>query len=254
MEKPITFTNEGQQLIGILHTPEDKGTHPGVLLLHGCTGNKSESHWIFVKLARTLCEAGFAVLRFDFRNSCDSAGTFEKMTISGEISDGLRALDVLSEQGGSDAGRIGILGLSLGGCVAACVAGRSSRVRSTVLWAPVGRPEEDFQKLIDERYVPIKRFPIEQGGFRFGQAFYDELPKIHPQREICATQGPVLIVSGSEDKSVSPLRAVEYQEILLDHDIPCERILIEEADHTFTQSVHESMAIQEAIRFFLATL
>ncbi len=254
MEKPITFTNEGQQLIGILHTPDDKQTHLGVLLLHGCTGSKSEGHWLFVKLARSLCEAGFSVLRFDFRNSCDSEGTFEQMTLSGEISDGLKALDVLSEQTAIDPERIGILGLSLGGCVAACVTGRSKNVKSTVLWAPVGKPDEDVQKIIDERYVTINEFPIEQGGFRFGHAFYEELPKIHPQREILSTQGPVLVVCGSKDKSVSPLRSEEYQEILEDHGIPCERILIEGADHTFTQSAHERMAIEETVRWFGETL
>ena len=243
MENPIVFKNHGQQLIGILHTPDDKKTHPAVLLLHGCTGSKSEGHWLFVKLARSLCEAGFSVLRFDFRNSCDSEGSFEHMTLSGEISDGLKALAVLSEQAGTDPERIGILGLSLGGCVAACVAGRSRNVKSTVLWAPVGKPDEDFQRIIDERYVAMDDFPVEQNGFRFGCAFYEELPRIHPQREILQTQGPVLVVCGSKDKSVSPLRSEEYQEILQDHGLRCERILIEGADHTFSSVAWEREAI-----------
>ena len=254
MENPIAFTNEGQQLIGILHIPDDDGTHPGVLLLHGMTGSKSEAHWLFVKLARGLCEAGFVVLRFDFRNSCDSEGIFEQMTISGEISDGLRALDFLGERPEADSERTGILGLSLGGCVAACVAGRSPNVKSTVLWAPVGKPSEDFQKIIDERSVSIDDFPVERDGFRYGRAFYEELPRIHPQREIRLTKGSVLVVCGSEDKSVSPLRSEEYQVILEDYGLRCERIVIEKADHTFTHSEHERMAIEEAVRWFKETL
>ena len=46
MERPVTFVNEGQQIVGILHVPEGGGPHPGVVLFHGCTGSKSEDHWL----------------------------------------------------------------------------------------------------------------------------------------------------------------------------------------------------------------
>ncbi len=254
MEIPVTFKNEGQQIIGIMHIPDGDGKFPGVILFHGCTGNKAEAHWIFVKLARRLCEEGFCVLRFDFRNSCDSEGSFENMTISGEISDGLRAVDFMKGRDKVDPDRIGILGLSLGGCVAACVAGRSRDVKTVVLWSAVGRPEEDFGRLLRDRRIEPTEFPVEVNGFLFGRDFWEELPYVHPLKEIRLVRGPVLIISGSEDRSVSPRRSEEYQEVLEEYALRCERIVIEGADHTFTGVEHERLVIEETVNWFKRTL
>lgn len=254
MERPITFTNEGQQIVGMLHVPEGEGPHPGVVLFHGCTGNKSEDHWIFVKLARRLCREGFAVLRFDFRNSCDSEGDFEEMTISGEISDGLRSLEWFSGRPEVDEKRIGLLGLSLGGAVAACVAGRSPLVRSLVLWSPVSRPKETFERLMAVKGVELDEFPVEYMGFRFGRAFWEELHRIKPLREIRLVKGPVLIIHGSEDRTVPPMASEEYQEVLESYRLPCERVVIEGADHTYTGTDYENLVIEETVTWFRRTL
>ena len=132
MEKPVVFHNHRQQLIGMLHTPDKVETScPAVVFFHGFTGTKVEPHRIFVKTARRLASAGFYALRFDFRGSGDSEGDFSEMTIGGEVSDAIRSIDVLTEVESVDVGRIGVLGLSMGGCVAACVSGQDTRVQST---------------------------------------------------------------------------------------------------------------------------
>jgi len=43
--KPVTFKNEGQQIIGVLHIPDNIKPNekvPGILM-HGFTGNKIEA-------------------------------------------------------------------------------------------------------------------------------------------------------------------------------------------------------------------
>ena len=73
--KPVTFKSEGQQIIGVLHIPDlhipDNIKHnekvPGIIMLHGFTGNKIEAHRLFVKISDSLSKSGFIVLRFDFR-------------------------------------------------------------------------------------------------------------------------------------------------------------------------------------------
>ena len=64
-ETPITFSNHGQQLVGMLHLPDGPGPHPAVIFYHGFTGDRVENHVIFVKMARRLAAAGHAALRFD---------------------------------------------------------------------------------------------------------------------------------------------------------------------------------------------
>ncbi|HIE24547.1 MAG TPA: alpha/beta fold hydrolase [Anaerolineales bacterium] len=49
------------------HSPDTDERVPAVLICHGFAGNRVESHFIFVKVARRLANAGFFVLRFDFR-------------------------------------------------------------------------------------------------------------------------------------------------------------------------------------------
>ena len=120
IERPIVFYNKEQHLNGVLHSPANSDALcPAVVLFHGFTGTKVEPHRIFVKTARELTALGFYALRFDFRGSGDSGGDFSEMTISGEISDAIKSIDVLTAMQGVDPERIGILGLRMGGGVAA---------------------------------------------------------------------------------------------------------------------------------------
>lgn len=45
-------------------------------MLHGFTGNKTETHFLYTRLARQLATQGIAALRFDFAGSGDSQGEF----------------------------------------------------------------------------------------------------------------------------------------------------------------------------------
>lgn len=137
MEKPVVLENLGQQMIGMLHLPEVPGPVPAVAIYHGFTGTKIEPHRIFVKMARALNALGIAAVRFDFRGSGDSEGDFADMTVTGEISDAVKILDFLAGLPEVDASRLGILGLSMGGAVAATVAGIDERVKSLTLWSAV---------------------------------------------------------------------------------------------------------------------
>jgi len=69
MERLIAFRNQGQRLYGMLHRPEGVAIAPAVVLCHGFTGQRIESHRLFVKMARDLAAHGIAALRFDFRGS-----------------------------------------------------------------------------------------------------------------------------------------------------------------------------------------
>jgi len=241
MEQPITFLSHGQQVLGILHVPDVEGPVPGVVLCHGFSGTKSEAHFIFVKLARRLASEGMAVLRFDFRGSADSEGEFEDMTISGEIADARGAVEFLAEQPGVDRERIGIVGLSLGGCVAASVAGQSSLVGATVLWSPVADPDVQFARF----HESATRFPHEfSPGMLLGRAFVDELIHVDPVSALTKTRGPVLILHGSSDQAIPCEQSQAYKQALDDAGVPCEREVIEGADHTFS-GVHDERRVIE---------
>ena len=257
MERPVVFYNQGQQLNGILHSPTNCETPcPAVAFFHGFTGTKVEPHRIFVKTARELAAIGFYVLRFDFRGSGDSEGNFSEMTIGGEISDAIKSIDVLTAMPGVDPERIGILGLSMGGCVAAFVSGQDARVKSTVMWAPLSDDPPDRKNEILER---VKNTPTPEeialaNPNIVGKAFYEELPKISPSATIQAFTGALLVIHGSGDDVVPVSHGKRYHELMSERDAPTELEIIDKADHTFNTVAWEQTVIAKSVAWFQKTL
>jgi len=255
MERQVVFENSGQKLYGMLHLP-DGVAKPGVVaFFHGFTGTKIEPHRIFVKMARELMTHGIAALRFDFRGSGESEGDFVDMTVEGEISDALKSLDFLQDQPELDRHRIGVLGLSLGGLVAACVAGREARVKSLALWAALGLVEE--VTLWDEEYQEAAQQQLTERGFidregnLMGAAFIEGLSRIRPLEELAGYQGPALIIHGTEDEALDLRNALAYQKGIPGRK---ELHLVEGADHTFDSHEWEREVIEVTRDWFLETL
>jgi len=251
MQKPLYFENEGQLIAGTLHVPEGKGPHPAVIFCHGFTGNKGETHFLFVKTSRELARRGIASLRFDCRGSGESEGEFDEVSPSGEISDARRALDVLAKQPGIDQGRLGVIGLSLGGLVAACVAGREPAIRSTVLWAAaceLWQPEDKSRKQMKSRgWSDI-------GGLKLGAGFFKDFGKIDPIREIAASKSAVLIIHGKGDQIVPFNHAERYYAAVHVRGRKAKVVLLDGVDHTFNRVDWEAKVIKTSAEWLGKTL
>jgi pimeloyl-ACP methyl ester carboxylesterase len=75
MTEIVNFSSQGWKLHGIVHTPAGKPERRvGVILLHENINTKFGTHQVFRQLADSLAQAGFFVLRFDDRGTCDSPG------------------------------------------------------------------------------------------------------------------------------------------------------------------------------------
>jgi uncharacterized protein len=121
----LEFANRaGYWLRGMIHHPDRHPDQhaggpaadppPGVVFFHGFTGDRMESHWLFVKFSRALALAGVASLRFDFFGSGESEGEFQQATLESEIADAEDAVDFMRREGDIGSNRLGLLGLSLG--------------------------------------------------------------------------------------------------------------------------------------------
>ena len=73
-EIPKVFTCEGEELLGILHLPEEVKSEKAVLIVVGGPQYRIGSHRQFVHLARYLALQGVPVFRFDYRGMGDSGG------------------------------------------------------------------------------------------------------------------------------------------------------------------------------------
>lgn len=88
-EQAVVFDCEGERLVGIVSMPMAAGAEvklaidTGVVIIVGGPQYRVGSHRQFLRLARSLAGAGYAVMRFDVRGMGDSSGElrgFEHIT------------------------------------------------------------------------------------------------------------------------------------------------------------------------------
>jgi len=256
MIRPITFTNDGEQIIGILHVPDNlkKGEKaPAIAMFHGFTGHKSEAHRFFIHVARALCNAGYIVLRFDFRGSGDSDGEFEDMTVSKEVSDASQAIDFLSDLAVTNQKKIGVIGLSMGGRVAAILASKDKRIKFVILYSAalsslkekfLGRlKKEDLKKLEKGEAVHIGN------GWYLKKGFFETIDSPVPLEVLDKIEVPVLIIHGDSDDIVSLDDAQRGYRILKKLHSKNELYIIKGGDHTFTRKEHTQKVIDKTLNW-----
>ena len=73
IEQAVVFGCAGESLVGVLSVP-DQAFDTAVIVIVGGPQYRVGSHRQFVLLARMLAQAGYAVLRFDYRGMGDSGG------------------------------------------------------------------------------------------------------------------------------------------------------------------------------------
>jgi dienelactone hydrolase len=183
---------EDTELDGILHLPEASAIG-GAAVLHGYGGDPDQPH--IVATCEALANAGVAALRFAYRDHQPP-----KMTLATSLADAAGAVRVLKAHP-SVPERLGVVGFSFGGTVAALVAARDSRVRAAVLAAAPAQVGDD--------------------------------PKWKPLAELSRTRARVLLVWGSRDNQVPFENAERYAAVLSQARVPNRIVTIEGGDHDF---------------------
>ncbi|HKS96438.1 MAG TPA: alpha/beta fold hydrolase [Terriglobia bacterium] len=252
MENLVEFQNwSNRWLRGMIHRPSRVRTRrggPSVVFFHGFTGDRMESHWMFVKCARALAQAGIASLRFDFYGSGESDGQFADVTLRGEIADAAAAVEYFRRQKGIDPDRIGLLGLSMGGAVAASIAVQSG-ARALVLWAALAHPT-DLRALAaaNTKPVPGMEGAQEYAGHLVSSRFLDKLEQVVPLKAISGFTRPTLIIHPEKDEYL-PLNHPEDYFQAVGATVK-EKVIIPGADHTFSSVVWERDVISRTVDWF----
>jgi uncharacterized protein len=134
-EAEVTVLNpvDGVTVAGTLTLPPGAGPFPAVLLVSGSGtqdrdyGNYPWNHPTFRVLADQITRRGVAVLRMDDRGIGESGGA-RNATNDQVVGDALASLELLRNRSEIDATRVGIIGHSWGGMVAALTAARAPDV------------------------------------------------------------------------------------------------------------------------------
>ncbi len=295
-ESLVEFRNRQRKLLrGMVHRPErpdssERGPRkargstrvPGVVFFHGFTGDRMEAHWMFVKCARALAKAGIASLRFDFYGSGESEGEFREVTLEGELADGEDAVKFFRRQKGIDPERLGLVGLSLGGTVAACLAPRV-KGRALVLWAALAHP--DHLRTLAERVtrpipdglpsrahrasdglpskdpgawsapVPIEssgpqggQESREYGGIELSSRFLENLHRVEPVKSLTRFERPTLIIHPEKDEYLPLSHPEDFFQAA--GAAVKEKVIVPGADHTFASVPWEREVIERTVDWF----
>jgi len=257
MQRPLYFTNKGELIAGTLHLPARLSRCPAVAVLHGFTGTRCEPNFIFVRLSRRLAEEGIASLRFDFRGSGESDGEFEDMTPLEEVSDARAALRQLGAMKRVDVRRLGLVGLSMGGLVAALTAAKEPSVRSVALWSAVARPRRVFEAMTTKRQrsALLKTGRLDVGGLCVGRAFLEATRRLDPPSALAKSRASALIIHGTGDETVPYSDSTVFLRSARARDgIRTERFAVKGADHVYSSVPWRDAVVEATVGWFKETL
>jgi alpha-beta hydrolase superfamily lysophospholipase len=133
--KPLWFGPEQRPLFGWLHTPADRRCRGGVLLASPLGIEGVSARYAYRHLAERLTESGFAVLRFDYDGTGDSAGRVDD---PGRVAAWLEsiwvAIGFIRTLG---VPRLSVVGMRVGATLVAEAIGSSAApIDDVVLWDP----------------------------------------------------------------------------------------------------------------------
>jgi len=260
----VEFAGPRGMLRGCVHLPAGVGgSAPGVVMCHGLTGERMESSFLFVGLSRRLEAAGIASLRFDFYGSGESDGEFHEMTVTGERADASAAIDFFRALDEIDAARVGLLGLSLGGYVTACVSGSRADIKAAALWSAAGNTRDRWMARFSEAQRARLQGEgwVDVSGLRLSREFFDDLALNKPYDLIARYRGPVLVVHGTKDETVPLAEAQQYVKVLKarragkSSQLPAhKKVFIEGAGHVFANYEHRQKVYDATAAWFARCL
>jgi hypothetical protein len=253
MERAFHIRYQELHLAASLHYPAATGNEadckwPLVVICHGFVGNRIGADRLFVQAARKLASEGSFVIRFDFAGCGESEGDYGEHGLDSMISQTRAVLDYGLSLDCVDPLRVTLLGHSLGGAVALLAAVRDKRVKSLVLWSPVGYPFNDIVRIVGRQKYDeaVGQGAADYLGYRLSPAFFESLMKHQPFQEAPKFAGEVLLVHGTGDDVIP----ADYTFLLektfwLRGDSRCDKAVILQADHTYSRGEHRNELFRE---------
>ncbi len=181
-----------------------KGT---VILLHGYRQQKEQMlHW-----GLSLAQQGFRCVMVDLRGHGRSSGNWIGFGAF-EVEDMRSVLDVLIERG-LVAGKIGVIGVSMGASVAIQWAGADPRIATVVAIEPFSDPQLAIGTMV-HNFPPFRRLLWWASESTIQQAIQEAPGKagfkwadVDVTKAVMAVKGPILFIHGEDDSMIPPVHS-----------------------------------------------
>lgn len=232
-----------------LHRPEQAAAPKAVVvLLHGLGGNRHEHNGIFTRLSAHLAQDGFVAIRFDFLGNGESAHESDFMTLETMKADVEAVFSFVRREFGELPEYI--LGLSLGGLLAAVVASSKQNFSGVVLWEPPFHLIRTLRRLYGPMAIDRVRVRgyLQAGMLKLSKEFVEQYDALDAGLVAGMIPSPVLLVQGDADTVVTMDDAALWKEAFGGKD-DFELSVVEEADHAFSSESHALEVIELTNRF-----
>lgn len=214
-----------------------------VLMFHGFTGNKTEHGGHFRDFSRLLEKNGVASLRIDFSGNGESDGSFNDFTFDTMVMEANILLDYCLNM--KEFKSIILLGFSMGGALAAMIAGKRSKdINKLILWSPAA----GIIEMIKKRYEVSDKLPNKDadfGNYPLSLKMYESLDKYDVLDGVHNFDKDVLIVHGKKDLAVNYEVSLEYEKSYKNANLH----IIDSAGHGYDRSAEKEELLNKSLQF-----
>lgn len=248
--EPIVIDSEAGAIAASEHTPDngEEAVESVVVMLHGLGGNRHEHNGIFTRMAARLASQGRAAVRFDFLGNGESARDSEFMTLESMKADTMNVLSFVENKYGDKPKYI--LGLSLGGLVAAVIASLREDLSGAVLWEPPFHLITTLRRLYGPMALDRVRVRgyLQAGLLKLSQSFVEQYEALDATKIASVIPGPVLLIQGDQDMVVTMEDARLWQNAFSGNSA-FKLSVVEGADHAFSSEAHALEVIELTAEF-----
>ena len=202
--KALAIPSGATSLNAVLYTAAGAGPHPTVLLLHGFPGNEQN-----LDLAQAMRRAGWDVLTLHYRGSWGTPGAFSFHHVLEDADAALAWLrGPAGQAAGVDAGRIAVVGHSMGGMATAYEAGHDPAILAAGLISAAGMslfdgPKAQSVKALGDEYGAATMHTLAGTSPEalYAEVVADPKPFTLNTYAVEAARKPILIVSSDDGLS-----------------------------------------------------
>lgn len=193
----VIFLSGDVELEGLLSVPLACDVRPGVVVCHPhpLYGGDLYNN-VVAGVGAVLADAGYVVLRFNFRGVHHSGGSYAGGV--GEVDDALSALRFLTEHERVDSGRLALAGYSFGAWIGVKAALKYSALTSLVCISPPLNVY-DFDA-VEQLQLPIMLASGEDDHLCSPPALANLYHKIKSRKELCIIPGGDHFLAGYEPR------------------------------------------------------
>jgi dipeptidyl aminopeptidase/acylaminoacyl peptidase len=220
LERVTWAAPDGLDIEGLLALPDGPGPHPLITNVHGGPIAASLEKWGLRGLTTSLLVSrGYAVFYPNPRGSTGRGQAFAEMVYGdmggADAQDDLAGIDALIERGVADPSRLGVMGGSYGGFMAAWLVTQTDRFAASVAISPV---TDWYSQHLTSNIGHWDRVVLGDDIGNPGGEYFRRSPIAFAHR----TKTPTLLTAGSIDRCTPPGQAREFYQALVEAGVETE--------------------------------